>query len=78
MFCCACSGSCSHTGPHTYCYEHSPSRYVPTAVLTASSRCEHCYCEPSVARAHYARCCKCGDEMHDQFIARQPTKWSET
>lgn len=29
MFCCACNGTCSHVGPHSYCAAHGGS-FIPT------------------------------------------------
>ena len=27
--CCACAGSCSHIGPHVYCWAHAPNGMHP-------------------------------------------------
>lgn len=42
---------------------------APVIVRTMQETCNHCWCERSVYKPDHARCCKCHDEMHDQFEA---------
>lgn len=74
--CCICSGSCSHTGPHSYCAAHFvganphapaflPYFSWPTVQLPL---CEHCYCEEGWKPDHL-NCCKCRTLMHKKFVA---------
>ena len=44
--------------------------FFPAPIITRTIRemCNHCWCERSAYKIDHARCCKCRDEMHDQFV----------
>lgn len=44
MNCCACNGTCNHTGPHSYCSAHGGS-YWPVTTAPVNHPCPNCgYC----------------------------------
>lgn len=66
----AWSGSLTFTQAPTYTYW--PQWWMQP--VYAPPKCNHCWCERHATKVDHARCCKCGDAMHDQFLGENIEK----